>query len=387
MKVFEPAAIGAISLANRFVRSATHEGLASSQGYCSPSLTKLVVQLAKGGVGLIITGHTAVSREGRAGRRQLCLWHDDHLPALVDMVDEVHKTGGKIVIQLGHAGIVANTSLTGRAALGPTTRLQNSGTICREMTRFDIRKTINDFSFAAMLAKQAGFDGVQIHAAHGYLLSSFLSPHYNQRRDEYGGTVENRARFLLEVLEAVRGSIGSGFPVLVKMNVNDFLPDGLSVSDMLQTVVLMEQAGVTAIELSGGTMQSGKLIPARPGIIDPENEGYYKEEARYFKDKIHIPLIMVGGFRSLVKAEKFIQDGICDFIAMSRPLICEPDLIQRWEKGKRETSLCKSDNQCFRPVRAGKGLYCLTQVQEKKKALAPNGISEFKNSTIIDVGH
>lgn len=385
MKVFEPASIGAISLTNRFVRSATHEGSANSQGYCLPSLTKLLVQLAKGGVGLIITGHTAVSNNGRAGRRRLCLWDNDHLPALVDMVDQVHEAGGKLVIQLGHAGVVANTSLTGQAALGPTIRLQINGTICREMTRNDIRKTVDDFSFAANLAKKAGFDGIQIHAAHGYLLSSFLSPHYNQRRDEYGGTVENRARFLLEVLEAVRGTIGSGFPVLVKMNVNDFLPDGLSASDMLKTAVLIEQAGVTAIELSGGTVQSGKLIPARPGQVKPDNEGYYKEEARYFKDHIHVPLILVGGLRSLDIVEKFLQDGICDFIAMSRPFICEPDLIQRWAKGNKAPSLCKSDNQCFRTVRAGRGLYCLTQVEQKKKALEQNGASQLKNTTGINV--
>lgn len=137
-----------------------------------------------------------------------------------------------------------------------------------------------------------------------------MSTHYKRRRDEYGGTIENRARFLLEVLQAVGETVGSGFPVLVKMNVNDFLPDGSSVNDMLKTAILLEQAGVTAIELSGGTVQSGKMIPARLGRIDPENEGYYKEDARYFKNKISIPLILVGGFRSLYVAENFLQEEI-----------------------------------------------------------------------------
>lgn len=385
MKVFEPATLGAISLSNRFVRSATGEGLANSRGCCSPSLTKLWVQLAKGGVGLIITGHTAISREGRAGIRRLCLWHDDHLPALIDMIDQVHNAGGKIVIQLSHAGMMANAPLTRNAALGPTTRLQNNGTICREMTRLDIRKAIDAFAFAAVLAKKAGFDGVQIHAAHGYLLSSFLSPHYNHRHDEYGGTVENRSRFLLEVLQAVRGSAGYDFPVLVKMNVNDFLPDGLSVNDMLKTSALLEQGGATAIELSGGTVQSGKLIPARPGKIEPNHEGYYKEDAQYFKERIGIPLILVGGFRSLSIAEKFLQDGICDFIAMSRPFICEPDLVKRWKSDNREPSLCRSDNQCFRPVRSGKGLYCLTQVREKKKMSGESSALDLYSIANADV--
>jgi 2,4-dienoyl-CoA reductase-like NADH-dependent reductase (Old Yellow Enzyme family) len=372
MKVFEPATIGAITLANHFVRSATGEGLATGHGCCSPLLTKLMVQLARGGVGLIITGHTAVSKEGRKNGRQLCLWHKDHLPALIDMTEQVHEAGGKIVLQLSHAGIFANTSETLEAALGPTSHPQNDGTICREMTRPDIRKTVAAFAVAAALAKNAGFDGVQIHAAHGYLLSSFLSPHYNHRRDEYGGTVENRARFLLEVLQAVWGSAGRDFPVLVKMNVSDFLPDGLSVDDMLKTAALLEIVGVTAIELSGGTAQSGKLIPARPGEIKPENEGYYKEEARYFKEKIGIPLILVGGFRSLPIAENFLRDGICDFIAMSRPLISEPDLIARWWKNDKNHSSCKSDNLCYLPVRAGKGLYCLTQAREAKKTRGKN---------------
>lgn len=132
------------------------------------------------------------------------------------------------------------------------------------MTRVDIRKTVDAFGRAASLAKNAGFDGVKIHAAHGYLLSSFLSPHYNHRRDDYGGTVENRVRFLLEVLQAVWGSVGSDFPVLIKMNVNDFLPDGLIVNDMLKTAALLEKVGVTAIELSGGTIESGKMIPPVP---------------------------------------------------------------------------------------------------------------------------
>ena len=136
---------------------------------------------------------------------------------------------------------------------------------------------------------------------------------------------------------------------------------------MLKTAALLETAGVTAIELSGGTKESGSFIPARPGVILPENEGYYEEEARIFKEKIGIPLILVGGFRSLDVAELFLQDGICDFIALSRPLICEPDLIARWRKNDRNPSSCNSDNLCYRPLRAGKGLYCLTQAQAQKK--------------------
>lgn len=367
MKAFEQAKLGKLTLANRFVRSATGEGMATAGGFCSRMLTACMTALAEGGVGLIITGHTAVSPEGRAGGRQLCLWHGDHLAALSDMTGSVHDAGGKIILQISHAGIFSNTAVTGEASIGPMIRKKDDGTYCREMGRRDIRNVADAFGRAANLARQAGFDGVQIHAAHGYLLSSFLSPHYNQRRDEYGGTAENRARFLLEVSLAVLQSVGSDFPVLVKMNGNDFLPGGPSADDMQKTAVFLEQAGITALELSGGTLESGKLVPARPGKIKPEEEGYYREDALYFKDKIRLPLILVGGFRSLDAAQNVLNEGLCDFIAMARPLICEPDLVARWRRGDTRPSLCISDNLCFQPVRAGKGLYCLTRVKEWKK--------------------
>ncbi len=374
MKIFEPADVGAVTVVNRFVRSATTEGLASGQGCSTSMLTKLMVQLVRGGVGLIITGQTAISPEGRAGIRQLCLWHTDHLPALLEMTGKVHDAGGKIIIQISHAGIYANTSLTGDAAIAPTMRPQGDGSICRAMTRHDIQRIIDAFAGAASLARSAGFDGIQVCAAHGHLLSSFLSPYYNRRRDEYGGTAENRARFLLEVLQAVRGTTSRDFPLLVKMNVNDFVPGGLTVNDTLKTAAMLEIAGVRAIELSGGTPQSGGLSPARAGKLKPESEGYYKEDARYFRSKIGIPVILGGGFRSLHVAEKFLQEGICDFIAMSRPLVCEPDLVQQWKEGRQEPSACVSDNQCCLLVRAGKGLYCLPRTLETKKALSQDSV-------------
>jgi 2,4-dienoyl-CoA reductase-like NADH-dependent reductase (Old Yellow Enzyme family) len=370
MKVFEPASIGSITLSNHFIRSATAEGLANHNGFCSMPMSTFMVKLAKGGAGLIITGHLAVSREGRAGERQLCIWNDHYLPALMDMTRQVHEAGGKIVAQISHAGIFANTSLTGEAAMGPMLRQQNDATICREMTSIDIRKTVKAFANSSRLVKEAGFDGVQIHAAHGYLLSSFLSPHYNNRHDEYGGTAENRSRFLLEVVQAVRASTGSNFPVLVKMNANDFMANGIGIDDMIYTATALETSGVSAIELSGGTLESGKMVPARRGSIKPENEGYYKEEARYFKKNVGIPLILVGGFRTLSVAEQFLQEGICDFIAMARPFICEPDLIMRWKNREQNYSSCNSDNLCYLPVHAGKGLYCLTQVRKKTRPQA-----------------
>jgi 2,4-dienoyl-CoA reductase-like NADH-dependent reductase (Old Yellow Enzyme family) len=367
MNAFAQARLGRMTLENRFVRSATAEGMATAGGHGSRMLTTCMTDLAQGGVGLIITGHTAVSPEGRAGSRQLCLWHADQLAALSEVTQSVHDAGGKIVLQISHAGLFSNPAVTQEASIGPMIKKKEDGSCCREMARLDIRRVTEAFARAAHLARRAGFDGVQIHAAHGYLLSSFLSPHYNQRLDEYGGTVENRARFLLEVSRAVLREAGSDFPVLVKMNVNDFLPGGAGVDDMVKTAILLEGTGITALELSGGTLASGTLVPARPGKIKREEEGYYRDDAQYFKEKSRLPLILGGGFRTLAAIQNALNENVCDFIAMARPFIREPGLIKRWKRGDMRPSLCVSDNLCFQPVRAGKGLYCLTAVKEKKK--------------------
>jgi 2,4-dienoyl-CoA reductase-like NADH-dependent reductase (Old Yellow Enzyme family) len=240
------------------------------------------------------------------------------------------------------------------------------GTFCKEMTRLDIRRTVEAFGAAADRAKKAGFDGVEVHAAHGYLLSSFLSPFFNKRRDEYGGTVENRARFLLEVLQSIFVAVGDNFPIIVKMNADDFLPGGFGVHEMVQTAALLEVAGVDAIELSGGTALSGKCIPSRRGKLQPEEEGYYKEEAKKYKERIAVPLILVGGFRSLAVSENFLQEGICDLISLCRPFIREPELVNRWKSGDIRPSTCISDNLCYLPIREGKGLYCLTERREQE---------------------
>jgi 2,4-dienoyl-CoA reductase-like NADH-dependent reductase (Old Yellow Enzyme family) len=369
MSLFQKTSIGNLTVGNRFVRSATAEGLATARGFCSPVLTKLLVRLAKGGVGLIITGHTAVSREGMAASRQLCLWNDGFISALLDMTGQVHEAGGKILLQLGHAGALADANLTGEASVGPMMTRKKDGTTCRAMSRDDIRETSQSFAAAAGRARKAGFDGVQIQAAHGYLLSTFLSPHSNRRRDEYGGTVANRARFLLEVIAAVVSETGKDYPVLVKINASDFLPDGYGVDQMIETASLLALSGICAIELSGGIEGAVKYMPSRPGRIHTEKEGYYKAEAERLKEATDMPVILVGGIRSLETAADFIEDEVCDFIAMSRPFIREPELIHRWMTDNKKSSDCDSDNLCYRPIQAGKGFYCLTKARELQRSL------------------
>lgn len=251
-KLFETTTINTMKLTNRFVRSATWEGMANHDGSTTRELINLMVQLAQGGVGLIITGHAYVRKDGQAGPWQLGVYKDELISGLTEMTEAVHKANGKIVLQLAHAGSMAVPALTGFEPLGPSI-FEKKGGDWREMTYADISKVTNAFAQAAERAKKAGFDGVQIHAAHGYLLSQFLAPFFNKREDEYGGNIENRARLVLAILKHIRASVGNDFPVLIKINSEDFLDGGLTLDDMLHVAVLLEQAGIDAIELSGGT--------------------------------------------------------------------------------------------------------------------------------------
>ena len=221
--LFDPTSIGSMRLSNRFVRSATWAGMASDDGACTPKLMELKSSLARGGVGLIITGHAYVRPDGQAGPWQLGVFKDDLIPGLRNMTGTVHREGGKIVMQMSHAGFFSHPKLTGKTPLAPSVVEGFAKSPRKELTLEDIREIVEAFGKAALRAKQAGFDGIQLHAAHGYLLSQFLSPAFNKRTDSYGGSIENRARALMEVLETVRKAVGKDYPVLVKMNSQDYI--------------------------------------------------------------------------------------------------------------------------------------------------------------------
>lgn len=358
--LFESITIGSLTLPNRFVRSATWEGMAGDDGRCTDKLIELMAQLAEGGVGLIITGHAYVHRRGQAGPWQLGIYDDDLISGLSRMTRAVHARSGKIVAQLAHAGLYADRQLTGRAPLAPSVVTDLTPTAHEEMRSADISQAIDAFAAAALRAKTAGFDGVQIHAAHGYLISQFLSPRFNLRTDDYGGKVTDRARFVLAVLDAIRRQVGSEYPVLIKMNTADYLEGGLELADALEIGALLESAGIDAIELSGGTGASGKLRPIRTGIKREEDEAYFEPAAREFRKRLTVPLLLVGGIRSFSVAERIVSDNIADCISMSRPFIREPDLIHRWKAGDRSRATCLSDNRCFVAIRNGEGVYCVT---------------------------
>jgi 2,4-dienoyl-CoA reductase-like NADH-dependent reductase (Old Yellow Enzyme family) len=366
LNLFGPTQIRSLTLANRFVRSATWEGLAREDGSTTPRLINMANQLAQGGIGLIITGHAYVSREGQAGGWQLGIYSDDFIPGLVEMTTSVHALGGKIAVQLAHAGVRAPYPLSGLEPIGPSVLQTGSEPVGREMTRHDIEAVVRAFAVAAVRSQAGGFDAVQIHAAHGYLLSQFLSPYFNKRRDEYGGSIENRARLAIEVVKAVRNAVGPGFPVFIKLNSEDFLPGGFMVEEMVQTAIMLEENGVDGTEMSGGTFISGKNMPSRPGKTAHGEPGvYYEDAARQYKEKVQVPLMLVGGIRNFETAERLVAEGLTDYIALSRPLIREPELVIRWKSGDRRPATCISDNGCFKPAIEGRGVYCVVEAHEK----------------------
>jgi len=366
-RLFEKTIINGMELPNRFVRSATWEGLATPEGEATPALIDRMTALASGGVGLIISSHAYVSSEGQATPWQLGIDDDKQIPGLRQMAAAVHDHSGRMLLQLAHAGVYAATDLTGQPGLSVSPPAEDDKKKTRVITAEEIDRLVLSFARAAQRAQQAGFDGVQLHSGHGYLLSQFLSPAHNRRNDEYGGPVENRARIHLRIIAAVRAAVGADYPLLIKMNGEDFIDNGLTGAEALQAAQLFAEAGLDAIEVSGGTITSGKLSPSRPAINTPDKEAYFREYAKKFKRKINIPLILVGGIRSLDVAEEIVAAGTADYISMSRPFIREPDLISRWQSGDRRPAACLSDNLCFQPGFAGQGIYCVTREKEEKK--------------------
>lgn len=358
--LFEQAQLGGLTLANRFVRSATWEGMAADDGAVSDRLIQTMVDLAQGGVGLIITSHAYVLPKGQAGPWQLGVYKDELLPGLRRLTEAVHAAGGKIVMQLAHAGCFALPQpamvVSDFPELGDKPR--------QEMSREYVSALPAAFAQAARRAQEAGFDGVQMHSAHGYLLSQFLAPYFNRRTDSYGGPIANRCRLHVEICQAMRAVLGPDYPILVKLNCQDFAEGGLTLADSLEAARWLANAGVTAIEISGGLLTGGKLSPSRMGINKPEKEAYFREEARAFRQAVDLPLILVGGMRSLEVAQDVLDQGLADFISLSRPLIREPGLVARWRDGDRSPAKCASDNLCFGPGRQGKGVYCVLEHPE-----------------------
>jgi 2,4-dienoyl-CoA reductase-like NADH-dependent reductase (Old Yellow Enzyme family) len=360
--LFDTTTINGMTLNNRFVRSATYEGMANPDLTASPRLIECMVELAKGGVGLIITGLTGVTKDGSGPALSLAIYSDEFTPGLTKMTNAVHDANGVIMVQLAHGGAQGDPDVSGEPLISPSAypAIRGKGPPSRAMTQADIQRVVAGFGDAGRRAKQAGFDGIQLHGAHGYLISEFLSPHFNKRNDAYGGSIENRVRFALEVYQSVRDAVGEDYPIAIKLNSDDFLDDGLTTDDMLQVAAMLETQGIDAIELSGGTSMA--LFQGNPnaswGRVGKQ-EVYYRDAIQRLRKQVSVPLILVGGIRSYEDAEQLVQDGVTDYLALSRPLIREPHLINRWKSGDTRKAECVSELACMGPLSQGKGIQCV----------------------------
>lgn len=366
--LFDTVAIKSMSLRNRIVRSATWEGMCEASGKPTRRLAEYYAALAKGGVGLIISGYTFVRAEGKQFPGKMGIHSDAFESAYKALAEAVHASGGTIAIQLVHAGGQGNPEVSGHPCLAPSAiETVQYPTVPEALTTAQIQEIVRAFADGARRAKAWGMDGVQLHGAHGYLINQFLSPLTNRREDAYGGSIENRCRFVLEVYEAVRKAVGDDFPVMIKLNAADNLEGGLSEQDALVAATKLDAAGIDAIEVSSGTPASGAIGPAREKINAPEKEAYNLSLAAGIKAVASCAIMSVGGFRSFQVAEKAVRETGVDFIAASRPLIREPDLPNRWKSGDTTAATCISCNKCFVPgIREG-GIYCVVEKKEQRR--------------------
>jgi 2,4-dienoyl-CoA reductase-like NADH-dependent reductase (Old Yellow Enzyme family) len=342
--LFEAGNIADLELKNRLVRSATAERMCDEEGRPGQAMIDLYADLARGGVGLIITGHAFVHENGKAHSTMTGVQRDDLIPSLQALSEAVHREGGKVVMQINHAGRKASEEAAGRMPVAPSPVPQvKGGARPHELTEEEIRELVAAFGRATGRAKEAGFDGVQLHGAHGYLINQFCSPASNWRRDRWGGSVARRLRFLEEVAAAARDEVGNDYPLLIKLGIQDFVRDGLTLDDGVEIVRHLSDWGLDAVEIScgiGGTS-------SRKDILKPDGEAYFLPQARRAREVTDLPLILVGGMRSLAVMESILEEGTADLISMSRPLIREPDLPNQWREGRTEPAACISCNSCW----------------------------------------
>ncbi|MBU1048971.1 NADH:flavin oxidoreductase [Candidatus Bipolaricaulota bacterium] len=354
--LFEEAHIGSLTLRNRLIRSATAEMMADEVGQPLPQLASLYGRLASGGIGLLITGHMYVHPSGKAHPGMTGIYSDDLIPELRALSKAVHAHGGAAAVQINHAGRQSRGGLVDDP-IAPSAHIATPPrSNAREMTIDEIETIIDAYAQAARRAQEAGFDAVQIHAAHGYLVSQFLSPLANSRTDAWGGSLENRTRFLVRILAAVRQQVGADFPVLAKLGIRDESSEGLTLDEGVHIVRQLASLGLDAVEISGGLADTGTFNIV--GDIGPgSNEAYFRPWAQAVRQVAQLPILLVGGMRSLATMEAVLASGDAQFISMCRPLICEPDLPNRLAAGLQSAAACVSKNRCW-PRKDDLGISC-----------------------------
>lgn len=362
LQVLTPSSIGSVAVRNRFIRSSTSESLADEDGFITPRYRALHQALARGGVGLIFTGHCYVHPSGKSIAGMTQMHDDDHIPQLRRLTDAVHAEGARIFAQLQHAGSQSRAPEVMPIAPSVVPNPQ-FGRTPSEATPAQIAEIIAAFGEAGGRVKAAGFDGVHVHAGHGYLISEFLSPVSNLRHDEWGGTLENRQRFGIDVFRAMRAEVGPDFPITWKLGLKDFVPGGLTLDEGFATAERFGAEGADAIEGSAGLMSPKAesaptyvAVDTRRAFEDrlfhrlfkpPVAQAYFRDWARELRRRLDCRVILVGGLRTTEVMEAAIADGDADFVSLARPFIREPDLVRKIEAGRRGLVQCVSCNICL----------------------------------------
>ncbi|MDD4603007.1 MAG: NADH:flavin oxidoreductase [Bacteroidales bacterium] len=376
--LFTSSKLGNLTLRNRSIRSAAFEGMCPGN-HVSPELVAYHTAVAAGGIGMTTVAYSAVSKSGLSFEHQLWL-RKEEVPALRVLTDAVHKEGAAVAIQLGHCGLMAKKAVSGGVCLAPTGRFNLFGpTWSRTLTVEEIKSIIRDFGIAVNTARESGFDAVEVHAGHGYLISQFLSPYTNKRTDSYGGTFENRCRFMIEVIREVMREAKSDMTVVVKMNIRDGFTGGMELDESIKVANLLQAEGVHGLVLSGGfvckapmyvmrgSMQvkvMAKYMPEkwlRPGVKyfgtwivrkEPFSEGYFLEDALKIREAVTMPLIYVGGLVSREKIEEVLSSGF-EFVQFARALINDPGFINKLKPGEVTRSACRHTNYCVAVMYSG----------------------------------
>jgi 2,4-dienoyl-CoA reductase-like NADH-dependent reductase (Old Yellow Enzyme family) len=375
--VFAPAKLGPITLRNRVIKAATFEGC-TPQGKVTDRLIDFHRAVGAGGAAMTTVAYLAVSPEGRTDKRCLML-RDDTMPGLRRLTDTVHEQGAAVAAQLGHAGPVANPKSNGAPALAPSRGFSPMGTVMRAVSEQDIARITTAYAEAAVRAKECGFDALELHLGHNYLLSAFLSPKLNRRKDGFGGSLENRARFPRQVVTAVRQAVGDSVAVTAKLNMADGVPGGLWLDESVQVAQMLEADGtLDALELTGGSSLANPMYlfrgeaplrefgatlpkPLQLGFrflghrfmpSYPFEEAFFLPYARQVRAATTMPLILLGGINRLDTIQSALDEGF-SFVAMARALLREPDLVNKMVAGTRDASLCVHCNKCMPTIYRG----------------------------------
>lgn len=376
--LFDKTNIKGLELKNKLVRSATHESMGDENGFPTDNLFKLYERLSKGGVGLIITGYTYVSKDGKS-KSMLGIDTDEHIPRYKELVDHVHANGAKIAMQINHCGRQTTKDMTGTQTVAPSAIKDNMLLDKpRAMSEQEIERVIEDFGKASKRVKNSNFDAVQIHGAHGYLLSSFLCPYTNRRTDKWGGSIENRMRIIKEVYKSCREQVGNSYPIFIKISAYDTMKKGLKQDEGVKIAQMVEDIGFDAIEVSCGIGEDGfstirgdfhadvalakidayknqnpifKFVMKHFGtkILKPVpfSESYNRNAAREIKSKVNIPIFLVGGMTDPSVMEDVIKKEDADYISLCRALINNPKFPNKIKDGNKEPSKCVHCNLCL----------------------------------------